>query len=343
MSLFNRGASVSIFLGAVIGLLPGSASADSVEDFYKGNTITIVVGSAAGGGYDLYSRLLARHIGRHIPGQPTVVVRNRPGAGGLVANNAMYNIEKRDGTTLGFLNQTMAIAQKLGYNGVKYDAAQFNWIGRITLGVEVVAVSAKAGVKTIDDVKKKEVVTGANSATGTSSIYPRLLNNLAGTRFKVVYGYPGMNDTWLAMERGEVSGGSFSLPQLQSAKADWLRDGRLIVLAQVAFERQPSLPNVPLLMELGSTEIGRQVLRLYSTAAEIGRTLNAPPDVPKDRVAALRTAFDETMKDPEFIAHTKKINADIGPLSGVKLQEIITSSVAASDEVANAAKAAVLE
>jgi tripartite-type tricarboxylate transporter receptor subunit TctC len=143
------------------------------------------------------------------------------------------------------------------------------------------------------------------------------------------------------MERGEVSGGSFSLAQLQSAKADWLRDKKLIILVQVAFERQASIPHVPLLMELGRTEVDRQVLRLYSSAAEIGRSLSAPPDVPKDRVAALRKAFDDTMRDPEFLAQAKKINAAIGPLPGARLQEVVASSVAATDEVARAAKAAV--
>jgi tripartite-type tricarboxylate transporter receptor subunit TctC len=341
MSLLKNVLSAGIVFVGVEGLLSTAAQAESVEDFYRGKTVSIVIGHEAGGGYDLFGRLVAKYLSNHIPGRPTVIVTNKAGAAGLVADNSLYKVEKRDGTVLGMTNQTIAIAQKLGYSGVAYDAERFNWIGRITPGVEVVAVSKASGVKTIDEVRKTQVVTGANSTAGTSSIYPQLLNNLAGTKFKVVYGYPGMNSIWLAMEKGEVFGSSFSYAELQSAKADWLRDGRLIILVQVAFERRKSLPNAPLLLELGETELDRQVLRLYSSGAEIGRSLTAPPDVPTERVAALRAAFDETMKDPAFIAQAKKINADIGPLSGRELQKIVSSSVEVSDEVAKAAKVAI--
>jgi tripartite-type tricarboxylate transporter receptor subunit TctC len=341
MSLLRNVLCAVIISVGVDGLLSTAARAESAETYYRGKTVSILIGHEAGGGYDLFGRLVAKYLSDHIPGRPTVIVINKVGAAGLAADNSLYNVEKRDGTVLGMPNQTIAIAQKLGYSGVAYDAERLNWIGRITPGIEVVGVSKASGVKAIDDVKKTQVVMGANSSAGTSSIYPQLLNNLTGTKFKVVYGYPGMNSIWLAMEKGEVFGGAFSYAELKSAKADWLRDGRLIILAQVAFERQETLPNAPLLLELGKTELDRQVLRLYSSGAEIGRSLTAPPDVPTERMAALRAAFDETMKDPIFIAQAKKINADIGPLSGEQLQKIVSSSVEVPDEVAKAAKAAV--
>jgi tripartite-type tricarboxylate transporter receptor subunit TctC len=316
------------------------AQGQSVASFYERQTVTLYIGLGVGGGYDLYGRLLARHLGRHIPGNPTVVPKNKTGAGGMVLANSLYNVEGRDGTVLAILAQTAAVAQRLDYQGVKYDASKFSWLGRIAPGNEVVIAWSASGIKSIDDAKKREVTMGATGAAGTSAIYPLLLNNTVGTKFKVVTGYRGMSSTWLGMESGEIDGASNGMDSLRSSKPDWLREKKVTALAQVALSRQPDFLEAPLLYEVATNDLDRQVLRLFTSHTGIGRAIAAPPGVPADRLAALENAFMATMKDPQFLVDAAKMRAEIEPMAARELQEIVGSSVSVSDAVAARAKQA---
>jgi len=340
MNVFRDRLGLGLLVSAWLAAGMGNTHAESVADFYKNQTVTLYIGLEAGGGYDLYGRLLARHLGHHIPGNPTIIPKNKTGAGGMVLANALYNVESRDGTVLAVLNQTAAIAQRLDYPGVKYEAAKFNWLGRMATGYEVVAVWSASGIKTIDDAKKREVVMGATGASGTSAIYPLLLNNTVGTKFKIVTGYPGMSSTWIAMERGEVDGGSNSLASLRSSKGEWLREKKVLALVQVALERQPEFPDAPLIHEVATNDLDRQALYLFATPPTIGRALTAPPGVPPDRLQALAQAFTDTMKDPQFLADAAKAKAETEPLTAPALQKIVAASVTVSDDVAARAKQA---
>jgi tripartite-type tricarboxylate transporter receptor subunit TctC len=330
---------MALVAAASVGAQTVDAQAQSaVADFYRKNPIALNIGLAAGGGYDLYGRLLARHLSGHVPGNPTIVVRNKTGAGGMVLADGLHNVEPADGTSLGVLNQTAAIAQRLGYKGVRYDVTRFTWIGRIATGNETVVVWAASGIRTIDDAKKREVVMGATGISGTSAMYPLLLNKIVGTRFKIVTGFPGMSNTWIAMERGEIDGGSNSVASLRSAKADWLKDKKVNVLVQISLEKHPEFSGVPLLYELATNDLDRQVLRLFSSPPAIGRAITAPPGIPAERRDALRKAFDATMKDPQFLADAAKVRAEIEPLAGAELEKIVISSVQVSDEVVQRGK-----
>ena len=317
-----------------------SSSPKSVASFYAHKTVTLLIGFRFGGGYDLYGRLLARHLGRHIPGNPTVVPKNKTGAGGVVLANSLYNVENRDGTVLAILSQSSPIAQRLQYKGVRYDAAKFNWIGRMATASEVVIVWSATGIKSLADAKKRVVTMGATGAAGTSAIYPYLLNNMAGTKFKLVTGYRGMSATWLAMERGEIDGASNGLDTFRSGRPNWLKEKKVTGMVQVALSRQPEFPNVPLLYEVATNDLDRQVLRLFANATGIGRAIAAPPGVPADRLKVLKQAFMDTMKDPQFLADAEKMRAEIEPMTGSELQKIVASSVSVSDAVAARAKQA---
>jgi tripartite-type tricarboxylate transporter receptor subunit TctC len=328
---------------ALFGIAYGASAvqAETVERFYHNNTITISIGLEEGGGYDLLGRLIGRYIGQYIPGNPQVIVDNQTGAGGMVLANSLYNVDKQDGATLGVLNETVALSQQIGDGGVKYDASRFNWIGRMASGAETVVIAARTGVRTIDDAKKKQVAVGATGKSGTSALFPMVLNSLLATEFKIVLGYPGMSSTWVAMDRGEIDGGSNSLASIKSTKPDWLRNNSMNFLVQVGLTRDPALPDTPLLSEVGVTQFDTQVLQLFSTPAEIGRALVAPPGVPAERLAALRIAFDSALHDPRLVAEAKKMHIDIEPLAGDELQKIVASSISAPDAVVARAKQAI--
>jgi tripartite-type tricarboxylate transporter receptor subunit TctC len=306
-----------------------SAAAQSLADFYKGKQVNVIIGYGVGGGYDQYTRVLSRYMGDHIPGKPTLVVQNMPGAGSRKAANWLYNVAPKDGSVLASLGQNTPTDQVLGRPGIKFDASKFNWIGNMVVVNNTLAVWHTTGVKTIEDATKKELAIGATGASSPSVLYPQVSNNLLGTKFKIISGYPGGGDINLAMERGEVDGrGSNSWASWKSTKSEWLRDKKVNILFQVGLDREEDLPNVPLLSELGKTEEDRRVLEVISADVAIGRPILTTPDVPKDRVAALRKAFDDTLKDPAFKAETKKQKMDINPMSGEKLQQVVAKVLA---------------
>ena len=312
---------------------PGFAQ-QSVEAFYHGKQVQLVVGYSPGATYDLYARLVARHLGDHIPGNPTVVPVNMPGAGSRTAATYVYSAAPKDGTVLGTADQSLAVEQAMGDPTLKLNASKFNYIGNPIADNNTTVTWYTSGVKTIADAQKKEVTVGATGGS-TSSQFPRAMNALLGTKFKIIYGYPGANDINLAMERGEVGGkGSDSWSAWKATRPEWLRDKKINILVQIGLEKAPDL-NAPLLMDLAKTAQDRAVLKLLSTPSEIGRPIFAPPGTPADRVAALRQAFDATMKDPGFIKDAAKANAALNPVSGAKLQSIVAEIVATPKPIAD--------
>jgi tripartite-type tricarboxylate transporter receptor subunit TctC len=318
------------FLSAVAGtsLLFGSTIAPhaaETEAFYKGKTVFIYIGFAAGGSYDYFGRLVARHLGRHLPGNPTVVAQSMPGAGSFTAANYLYARAPRDGTALGIVSQTLAIEEMLGTSGVQYKAAQFNWIGRATSVNEVSLTFHSSNTKTIRDAIAHETAMASTGAGSPSETYLKLLNEVAATKFKLVGPYPASNDAMLAMERGEVDGAFTSYNTLKVSRQDWLRDKKINILVQYG-ERSAELPDVPFAVDLAKTEADRQLMAFYVSSEEIGRAFLAPPETPAERVAALRKAYDETMQDPQLLAEIDQSHSEFSPLSGDKLQRLVAAT-----------------
>jgi len=309
-------------------LTPETAPAQPIADFYRGKTIELLIGAAAGGGYDLAGRTLANHFGRHIPGHPAIVVRTMPGATGLIMTNHLYNVAKRDGTVLGMPTSNVPLEQRLKLispdgSNVKFDVARMSWIGTPLQEPQVTWVWHTAPARTIDDLKANTILMGATTASADNSILPLLVNQLIGTRMQVVTGYQGQNEINLAVERGEVQGNNTGLSNLTVNKADWLRDNKVRILLQYGSERLALLKDVPTAVELASTEIDRALLRFYALKFNMARPLTLPPDVPADRSEALQTAFAATMKDPQYLAETRRLGLDVNWLGGEEIMRLI--------------------
>jgi tripartite-type tricarboxylate transporter receptor subunit TctC len=321
MRAFTGGTFVVVAFLALAALAPSTAAADPVADFYRGKSVAMVIATAPGGDYDLRARLISRHIGRHIPGNPTIVPRNMPGGVGIQAMNFMANVAPKDGTSLHAIMQNMSTHQALGGTGVEFDTRKFFWIGNTTDTPNVINSWHTTGIKTIQDVFTQELVVGAPGQATNSVYYPKALNELAGTKFRIVSGYPGGNDVNLAMERGEVGGrGSNSWASWKATKPDWLREKKIFILVQFALKRDPELADIPTAIELTKKEEDKAVMTFLSADIPISRAYVTTPGVPADRVNALRRAFDATMKDPEFVAEAKKFNMDMRPSTGEQAQ-----------------------
>jgi tripartite-type tricarboxylate transporter receptor subunit TctC len=315
-------------LVAIVLLSPLAAHAQSVEEFYRGKKIDLVIGYSPGGTYDLYARLVARHLGTHIPGKPLIVPRNMPGAGSRTAANWVFHVAPHDGTVLATADQSLSLQQAIGDKRVTFDTAKFIYIGNPNSENNTTAVWHTAGVKTIEDAKRKQVTIGATGGS-TSSQYPKAMNALLGTRFKIILGYPGGNDINLAMERGEVDGrGSNSWTSWKATRPQWLAEKKINILVQIGLAKAPDLPDVPLLMDLAANPEDRAILKLLSASAAIGRPIFAPPELPADRVKALREAFDAMLKDPAFLEDAKHEHFDVDPVSGPELQRIVAEMLA---------------
>jgi tripartite-type tricarboxylate transporter receptor subunit TctC len=304
------------------------AAAQAQTDFFKGKTVTLTVGGAAGGGYDLYGRLLARHIGRHLPGSPAVVVTNVRGAQSIIAANFMANTAPKDGTAIAICVQNIGEEQLVGADGVRYDAAQFGWVGRISPNVEIGYVWHSVPVKTVDDLKQRETIFASYGASAI--LYPNLLNETLGTRIKLVHGYSSSAAAHLALERGEAEGTTGSLSVLAATAPDWIRDGTIKVFLQYQLERHRELPDVPAVMELVRAPQDRDMFSFFLASAAIGRSVFAPPGLPPERLEMLRTAFDHTVKDPGFIAEVRQSKVELGPLPGSELQALVARQVSVS-------------
>src|SRR3954453_13089408 len=318
----------------VLALATSPVAAQSAAEFYRGKTITMAVGTSPGGDYDLRMRMVARHISRHIPGNPTIVPTNMPGAGQMLVANWLANVAPKDGTAIVALSQNMAVNQATGASGVKYDVRQFNWIGNTTDSPNVINSWHTSGIKTIQDVMQRELVVGATGIASGSYLYPYALNQLVGTKFKIVTGYPGGNDVNLAMERGEVGGrGSNSWASWKSTRPQWLAEKKVIILVQVGVRRNPELPDIPTLQDLAKNDSDRQVLTFISADTAISRPLVTSAGVSPERVEALRRAFDAAMMDADFLAEAEKSKTDISPMTGEEAQKIAEATINAPADV----------
>ena len=317
--------------------LNGPATAESVEEFYKGKQVRLVLGHDVGGDYDLGGRLLARHLGRHIPGQPTVIVQNMPGANSLVATNFLFNVAPKDGTVIGSFSRNIPGDAVRGLRNLNADPRKFGWIGATSRPGRICIAKADTGITGIKDLMTRELIVGGTGAAGIQSFVPNVVNKVLGTRFKVVEGYKGFADLIVALERGEISGVCHVLDILMSSQGDAIRAGKYRVLFNVEETPIADMPHVESIFKHVSNERHRQVLSLLFSSADFGRPYAAPPEVPAGRIAALRAAFDATMKDPEFLTEAKSLKLDVTPTAGKDLQKAVDQLNAIPKEVIDAA------
>jgi tripartite-type tricarboxylate transporter receptor subunit TctC len=323
----------ALFAALVLFASGAAANADPIADFYRGKTIRMLIGYGPGGGYDLYARLVAEFLPRHLPGNPSIVPENMPGAGSFVAAKYMAEVAPKDGTVLGSLAQTLALDSAVG-GPAKVNAANFHYIGRITTNIDTGVALPASGIKSFEDVRKKEYSVGASGGGSTTVLYPVALNAYAGAQFKIVRGYKGTTEILLAMERGEVDiTGAYGLPGLLVSHPGWIDQGEAAIIYQAALKRHRLLPNVPALPELAASDEGRAILRAIAGTAEIGRSIIAGPDVPADRLLALRTAFADMMKDADFLAACEERHFMVDAGTGAEMDAITRETLALSAEV----------
>jgi tripartite-type tricarboxylate transporter receptor subunit TctC len=311
---------------------PGAALAQ-VESFYKDRTITLIVSTGAGGGYDLLARTIARHMSRHIPGAPAIVVQNMPGGGALVATNHLYNIAAKDGSVFAGLSNNTPFEPLFGTKEARYDAANFNWLGSPASEVGLLAVWAERPVKTLEDARRQEVTIGSTGVNATPSFYARLLNETLGLKLKVIVGYKGQNEIFIAMERGELdASSSIFYSSLIATRPDWLSAKKVNLLVQYGLERQPQLPDVPFAPDLAANAADKALMNAAFAPLAVGRPYAMPPNVPADRVAAMRKGLEATFRDAAFVEDATKQKLDVSrPLSGGEIVDIIRAAYALPD------------
>jgi tripartite-type tricarboxylate transporter receptor subunit TctC len=328
---------VAILAAGALAAAAIPATAQTPEQFFKGKTITFYVGLSPGGGYDLNARLVAKHFGKYVPGNPNVIVKNMPGGGGIVMTNYVANVADPDGLHIGAPQRGIPFEPLLGdASHAKYDPLKLQWIGSANADTSVAVVTKRAGVKTWKDLRNKEVIV-AGTGVGTESVtVPYILRNILGFKYKVIAGYPGGSEMNLAMQRGEVDGrGTFSWTSLKPHKKDWIDSGEVIVLYQQGLRKHPDIPEVPLVTDLAENDTQRQVLALQFTAFELGRPCFVHEGVPADRVQALRRAFDATMKDKDLLADAEKQGLEANPATGEEMQEMLKKVYATPKDVIN--------
>ena len=311
-------ASLTLIIGA-----HSPAPAQTPEQFYKGKNFDVVIGYPPGGSNDTFGRLIARHIGKYIPGNPSVVPRNMPGAGSFLAANQMANVLPKDGSVIAICAPTLALDEKLGTQGVRFKTAEFNWIGRVDSLINIVFMWKTSPVKTFADALKTEAPLSGTGAGSTVSIYPTVMNNVFGTKFKLVMGYRGSNEAMLAVERGEVEGHSTSWTAVKVAHPTWAPEKSINILVQFALKRHPDLPDVPTAVDLARNDEERKILSAIMAASEVGTAFFSTPEVPADRVTALRRAFDAAMKDPELLSEARRLQVGVSPMTGEELQKLV--------------------
>jgi tripartite-type tricarboxylate transporter receptor subunit TctC len=328
---------IKILFATTVGLalcLAPSANAQSVADFYKGKTIQIIVGFGVGGGYDLYARALGRYLGKHVAGQPTVVVQNMEGAGSVRAANFVYSGSPQDGTVIAAVNQNAPMYQLLGGAGARFEAAGMQWLGGMANSNGLLYTWHTSGIKTLDDAKQREVPVGAVGTASDSFIFPTIINELLGTKFKPIPGYAGSAQIHLAMERGEVMGrGGNSWASVQTANKSWVTENKINMLVQVGFEKEPELPDVPLLLDLVKSEEAVSIVKVISLPTAIGLGHWVAPGVPKERLDMLRAAYVATMQDPEFRSEADRQGMVIRTKAGAALESLVKQAAAAPKPV----------
>jgi tripartite-type tricarboxylate transporter receptor subunit TctC len=309
---------------ALAFMSPSAGFAQTPAEFYRGKTVELYIAYSAGGGYDLYARMVARHLGRHIPGNPQVVPKNMEGAAGLRLANWLYSAAPRDGTVIGATSRNIAFEPLIGNKAAQYDSRQFTWLGSANDEVSTCVSWHTSGVTTIGDVLGKELVIGSSGTADDTYQYPRLINNTLGTKFKIVTGYPGNNDVSVALERGEVSGRcGWSWSSAKTTRPQWIAEKKVNVLIQLSLTKHADLPNVPLIMDLAKDDEQRQMFRLIFARQVMGRPFQSTPGMPADRLQALQTAFMDTMKDKAFLAEADKLKFEITPVPGVAIETLV--------------------
>jgi tripartite-type tricarboxylate transporter receptor subunit TctC len=334
---------VLIAASLILAFATVPAGADPVADFYKGKQLKFIIRSSVGGTYDLYGRLLSRHMSRHIPGNPTILPINMGGGGGIKAANYVAEIAPRDGTILTLVSQGLAVDQGLGLNpSFTADLREFNWVGNVSSAGQVIVAWHKAPVQTLDEAMRREIVIGTTGAGSVAVQLGAVLVNVVGAKFKLIVGYGDAHDVNLAMERGEVEGRSSSpWPSYFAATPHYVLDKLIVPLVQVGLDKEPELPNVPLLRDLAKTPQEKQVLDFMSLAVAIGRPVATTPGVPAERVAALRKAFDLTLADPAFIADANKQRLEIRAMTGGELADLVRSVIETPADVREKVKLAI--
>ena len=337
---------IAKFVVALVAALSAASCSegDAPEDFYRGKTIQVLIGLSPGGAYDIYARMLARHMGKHIPGNPRLVPSNMEGAGSLTLTNYLYNVAPKDGTVIGTINRGAPFEPLIGEADLaRFDAAQFTWIGSVANEVSICAVWQRAGIDNFEQLFTRELTVGGTGSGADTNQFPRVMNGVLGTKLKVVSGYPGGNNIDLAMERGEVDGRcGWSWSSIVSTRKAWLESGTIKVLVQLALEKHPDLPDVPLIMDYAKTDEERAMLRLIFSRAALGCPFVAPPGMPADRVAILRKAFDDTMKDPAFLAEAAQALLEVSPVGGEELQALVADIYRTPKDVVEKTRALVL-
>jgi tripartite-type tricarboxylate transporter receptor subunit TctC len=318
---------VAIRFAAAVLLSAVPAQAQPVADFYRGKTLRMLIGYGPGGGYDIYGRLVAEFLPRHLPGNPTIVVQNMSGAGSFVAAKYLYDVAPKDGTVFGSLAQTLALDSMTNSNA-RLDMAKMPYLGRMVTNIDTGAALAKTGIKSFEDVRTKQYNVGASGGGSTTVLFPTALKTYAGANFKLVRGYSGTIDILLAMERGEVDiVGAYGLPGILVTHPGWVHGNEATILYQASLKRHRLLPNVPALPELAQSDEGREVLRAAASTGDIGRSILTTPGVPPERLAALRSAFQAMLKDPDFLAACEKRNLLVEGAAGEEIDEIVRETM----------------
>jgi tripartite-type tricarboxylate transporter receptor subunit TctC len=327
MSLHRSMPAASAFLIATLACLAPNLPAHA-EDFFEGKQIKVVVGSDPGGGYDTYARVLARHWSNHIPGKPQIIIQNMPGAGGLKAMNYVAQVGTKDGLTVGAVQNGIGYEPMMGVSGGKenaqFDPLTMNWLGSMAKEVAVTVFWNPPPVRTIEDLTRTEVTVGSTGASTSNTTYARLMNSMLGTKFKIIHGYTNQPPIWLAMERGEVQGSAGPFySSLRTSKPDYLQNNKITIVVQIALEKHPDLPNVPLLLDYAKTPDDRQEMELALGSLLMGRPYVVPGGVPADRVKILRESFMAAMKDPALLEDAKKMRLEIDPIDGNAVQRLL--------------------
>jgi tripartite-type tricarboxylate transporter receptor subunit TctC len=316
--------------------LPAIAHAASGEEIYKGKTITVVIGYSVGGGYDMYGRLVARHMGKYMPGRPNFLPQNMPGAGSVKSLEWLINMAPKDGMVMATFGRTLPLSPLI--EGAKYDVSNVQWIGSVAADTSACIAWSDAGVTTMEDLRNKEIPVAGLAKGSDPDIFTGVARNALGAKMKLVTGYPGSRDMAMALERGEVKGiCGYTVSSIRSNHQEWLRNKRIVYLAQMGLERDKELPNVPLMHELAKSKQQRDAIELISLSQTVARPFAAPPGTPPERVAILRKAFMETMNDPEFLAEARQMKLEVSPMSGEKMTELIRRAYASPREVVNEA------
>ncbi len=317
-------ARIAAAVAALAALPILAANAQSPAEFYQGKSIELEIGYSVGGGYDLYSRLIARHLGAHIPGNPSIVPKNMEGAGSLRLANYLYSAAPRDGTVIGAISRGAAFDPLLNEPGAQFDASKFSWIGSANNEVSVCVALTSSGITSFNDVLSKPLTIGSNGIGDDTYQFPAIMNAELGTKFNIVVGYPGGNDISLALERGEVQGRcGWSWSSIVATRMNWIRSKRISVLVQMSLQKHPDLPDVPLVMDLAKNDEQRQLFKLIFARQVMGRPYVAPPDMPPDRLAVLRQAFAATMTDKDFLYDTEQNKFEINPVSGEQVEALV--------------------